>query len=105
MNERCFYGSRHGRGGIEVDENTMSPNAAYWRGCARGAFQRLERAIGTEKAVKVAPNREPGQTWRDVYGLVSTLADLAERQVESELHREDELGTHVIVSGGECLEL
>ena len=80
-NSHHFYGSNRSRGGIEVDESTLDPNANYWLGLARGAYAKLVKAVGEEKANHVAPEREDGQTWKDVYEAYKLLADLAEKQV------------------------
>lgn len=81
MTERHFHGQRHIRGGFDFSEDAISPNANYWFGSAIAEFQRLERLIGTEKAKHVAPDRQQGQTWRDIYEAVKILADLAEKQI------------------------
>ena len=81
MSERHFHGTRHVKGGFDIDESTLHPNAAYWRACARGEYRRVVIAIGEEKANHVVPERAEGQTWKDVYESVKLIADLAEKQV------------------------
>jgi hypothetical protein len=81
MREQHFHATRHIKGGLDIDETTLSDNATYWKSCASGAYLRGVKALGENKAFDIFPEREPGQTWKNVCECYEILADLAEHQI------------------------
>jgi len=101
---RRFHGQAHWRGGFDIDESTLSPNANYWRDTALGQYNRLRRLLGEEKANHMTDSIEG--TWLEIFKAIEVLADLADKQVNGSGWIDDsDLGRHVIISGGEVLEL
>lgn len=73
-----FHGQSHMKGGLNLDPNTIPPNAKYWRNSANDALIRLGDVIGEEKARKMTENIEG--TWREIHTSILILATLAEKQ-------------------------
>ena len=62
------------RGGIDVDEATLHPNANYWRGCADGELIKLQNLIGDEMGLDMVS--EIVGTWKEVYEQIRDVVIL-----------------------------
>jgi len=36
-----FHGTSHMKGGFDIDENTLDPNANYWKAGAKWAYEKI----------------------------------------------------------------
>lgn len=73
-----FHGTRHFKGGIELDENTMPPNSKYWKECATGALWKLQDLIGDEEA-RAQTDKITG-TWKEICIQIEQLVN--ERKIK-----------------------
>lgn len=98
MTERHFHGQRHIRGGFDIDEDSLSPNANYWKYGANAALIRLQNVIGESEALRQVKNIEA--SWKDICKSIELLADLAERQSETQEYLDQKLQENYLAHGG-----
>jgi hypothetical protein len=65
MNEKHFHGVSHSRGGFDIDESTLDPDARYWMNGAEGARLALEKITkNSDDLIKDFWN--VGNTWKTI---------------------------------------
>lgn len=74
---RRFHGSHHKRWNIEIDEDTIPPNASYWYNGANNSLKRLQQRIGFDEANKTT--EEITGTWKEIYNAIEDLNEAAEK--------------------------
>lgn len=66
-NSHHFYGVSAGKGGIDIDESTLDPDANYWRMGAEGAKLAIEKLLGEDETLtRLSPLWNSSRTWRDI---------------------------------------
>ncbi len=62
-----FHNISHLKGGIDLNEDDILPNANYWKGCALAEYRKLRDLIGEEKASRTRFWKAKKYNWKEKY--------------------------------------
>lgn len=79
---RRFHSTSHMKGGFNIDESKLSPNANYWKMCARGSYDALVKMIGEDKAKELSNNvlYNTEKNWKEKWSEIEGLILLTEKE-------------------------
>lgn len=77
-----YHAQRHIKGGFDIDESKLDPDANHWARGARGAYNHLVRVVGFETAeTMVVDFWNENSTWKDIcLNTEKILNDINEEQ-------------------------
>jgi len=64
-----FHGTSHLKAGFDIDEDSLDPNANYWKGCTKGLYKRLGLNLLSSKL-----------TWKEKYLKLEELLKLLDTE-------------------------
>lgn len=86
---RRFHGVSHMKGGFDIDESKLSPNANYWKIYAKGSYKELKKLVGEEKAKllygSVLYNTD--KTWKEKWSQIEDLLTLTEKEINDKMDK------------------
>jgi hypothetical protein len=82
-----FHGQSHFKGGINIDESTISDEANYWARGAKGAYLAVRKIVGFNKTEELVKDFWiEGSTWKEICLKTEKILEDIREEKKNESH-------------------